>query len=161
MESETFYIRIDLVLSKNSNFFSSVKLPSHGTWSHVNNERVGACLQVAQPTKQRGLVTSSNAHIYVIKVNDGCDHVDACLFLAKVRIVFVGELAYLRYEIVYETCLVLALCLLEFVEQECVKISSCCELLSKIFWFERFQIVSIVYISLAILLRRFAVTWIN
>lgn len=82
----------------------------------MNDDRIWTCQQVAQPSKQRGLMPSSYAHIYIVKVDNGCDDVYASLFVANILVVLISQLSYCRYQVVHKTCLVVTFYFLEFVE---------------------------------------------
>lgn len=88
----------------------------------MNNNRIGTCEQVFQPSKERSLMPTPHSNINIIEVDYRRDYIDARLLIAYILVVLVDELANSRYEIVDEARLVVSFDLLELVQEERVEL---------------------------------------
>ena len=103
--------------------------------------RVGE--QILEPSNHADLVSLAYFHVYVVQIDYGRDDVDAGLFVADVLIVFVGQLAYSRYEVVHKAGVFIFFYLLEFVEQKGVEVFGRLELYAMVFGLEQTEELSV------------------
>ncbi|RNA43691.1 hypothetical protein BpHYR1_045954 [Brachionus plicatilis] len=134
---------------------SCLHISAHGSGRHVNHCLIAAREQVSQPTKQAGLVLLSHFDVYVVQIDDRRNYVDACLFVAQVLVVLVGQFPNRRNQVVHKAGLAISLYLFEFVEQKGIKVLGCFQLNSLVLRLQRVDVLVVVYVGESVFCARF------